>query len=298
LIKKSLLFSAVLVLLFIGIIKILRPLNPITQHQWQGNLIKAEEYIYYKGARNEQVILGSSLSNRLVMDSLSGFDNLSFPGEGIFDGLDIIDHQKKPPKYVFIEMNIVMRSEDKIFLSSLFNPLFFEERKWIPALRDGRQPLAIGGMGVIYIVHGLINRLKPHRPSEESANALDANKSDLLEELVQREVINYSQAPNQKILKQSLDHLDDYVHAIEKKGARVIFFEMPINPRLCDLLLPRTIREGFHQKFPKDRYAYIDQPSCALFKTTDGVHLNDEEAARYSSYFKEMAQERIFEKSP
>ncbi|HLZ16795.1 MAG TPA: hypothetical protein VKQ08_07135 [Cyclobacteriaceae bacterium] len=44
-----------------------------SQHQWQDNLIKAQEYIYGERDTTGDIIVGSSLSCRLAMDSLPSF---------------------------------------------------------------------------------------------------------------------------------------------------------------------------------------------------------------------------------
>jgi hypothetical protein len=298
LIKNTILFSFLLLIFYIGFVGFFWRFGPITQHQWQGNLIKAEEYIYVKGDSCKKVIIGTSQSNRLIMDSLPGFVSLSFPGESIFDGLNIVSRQGHSPKEVFIEMNQLMRGEDKGFLGSLFSPYLYWKRKWVPALRDGKQPFALAGKSIAFIFKGSAKIKNLHITDDRSENLDQSKQAGLFQMMLGIQEANYSKPPDPKILNQNLNLLGDYVDVLQKKGSQVIFFEMPVNQRLCNLALAKETREGFYKRFPKVQYLYIPQPECSEYKTTDGVHVSQEDAAKYSSYFRKMSVKGLAENRP
>ena len=60
--------------------------------------------------------------------------------------------------------------------------------------------------------------------------------------------------------------------AFERRGIRVIFFEMPINPALCNMPLLTSIRNLIRTQFPSERYFRIGD--CNAVTTEDGVHLS------------------------
>lgn len=144
-IKKSLITALVLLLLH-ALVVYLYPISS-TQYALQGNTIKAQQFIY--GGAQENIIIGSSLSNRLVMDSLQGMSNLSFSGMGIFDGLSILNHSDVTPRIVFIETNIMSRGENEHFTSYVNSPILSPVKEAIPSLRDEYQPIGMLGQLII-----------------------------------------------------------------------------------------------------------------------------------------------------
>jgi hypothetical protein len=77
---------------------------------------------------------------------------------------------------------------------------------------------------------------------------------------------------------------------LKSKGVNIVFFEMPLNPSLVELALSRSVRKRFYDFFPENENNYIKVPDCSGYITTDGLHLNDKEAALYTAYFKEAAK--------
>src|SRR5690349_5473276 len=82
---------------------------PAKQYSFQDNIVKAQGFMY--GETEKNVVVGSSLSEKLAMDSLPGFYNLSFVGLSIFDGLHLIVSNNKYPRNILIETNLILRPE-------------------------------------------------------------------------------------------------------------------------------------------------------------------------------------------
>jgi len=283
-IRKALLFAIALfgsysILLLLPVSSSLHA----SQHQWQDNLIKAQQFIYSGDPPPHQVIVGSSLSCRLVMDSLPGTYNLSFGGQSIFDGLAILLQQSRLPETVLIEMNVALRKENSDFTYALHNPVLFYPRKWFPALREDRQPLGVMG--------SKLNQVVTHRILERTKTALGLNAmlpantigGELFANSLHIQVQNYSKEPDKKVVETSFLHLKADVDALEKRRVRVVFFEMPVNDTLKNLPEAITIRSAFYTWFSPTAYTYIPSPSQS-YRTTDGEHLGQEEALRYTLY--------------
>lgn len=287
-IRKALLTALILLLLHAVFVYV----NPISssQYAWQGNTIKAQHFIY--GEHSENIIVGSSLSNRLVMDSLQGMINLSFSGQGIFDGLSVLNHNKAVPGTVFIETNIMSRGENVNFTSYVNSPILNPLKRAIPSLRDEYQPIGIFG-------EIIIRTFKP----EASGENLDVNNmasqeggdDTFFQKMLSLQAEDYSVTPDTAALQSSFETLASEVENLEKNGVRVVFFEMPVNETLCDLPEPQMIRDYYRRYFPESRYTYIRVPNCAGYKTTDGAHLGVAEALRFTKFFKQQVEALIAE---
>jgi hypothetical protein len=280
-IKKSII-AAVILLALHGIVVLMNPV-PNVQYTLQENTVKAQTFIYEEDAEN--VIVGSSLSNRLVMDSLPEFYNLSFAGLSVFDGLYLMSFHEKKPENIFIEMNVIQRVEDENFMAYVNSPILGPLKKHVPSLRDGYQPVGILGENLIRSIKG-----------ESNQNDLQQNKAEgvqtdnsVFTRLLDHEIKQYSETLDKQFMTERFEQLKTTIDKLEDNGVNIFFFEMPVNEKLCDLSRPRIIREFFHTYFPATEYPYIATPNCQEYKTTDGVHLAGEEASKYTKYFKDQA---------
>jgi hypothetical protein len=262
-----------------------KPVVSTGQNQWQDNVIKAQRFIYEGNRRFEKVIVGSSLSCRMAAYRFpENYYNLAFAGQGVFEGLNILSRIKAKPKIVLVEMNEVLRPENKEFTGSLFAPVLYTVKRVLPAFREQNQPIGILG-GV----------LRGASKQENSPNTKINN--DFFLKMLQREIKDYSQLPDRAVVAMRFEELRGYVTTLENQGVKVIFFEMPVNEQLCNLPLAEDIRKSFHSYFPATRYSYISIPDCSQYSTTDGLHLAEKEALIYSEYLKTEA-EKISQRYP
>ncbi len=285
-IKKTLVVGTVFFVIYTIFTFSIMPDKYVSQHQWQSNIITAQKYMYDDMDSYSNVIIGSSLSNRLVIDSLPKTYNLSFSGQSIYDGLDILSHKTNLPKNIFIEMNIALRAKDENFASAVFSPILYYPRKMLPSLRDGKQPIGIlGGITSSIITRPFIEGLKNiFQLNEESTT--NVNKKELFSKMLLLEIKNYSQCPSQKTINGSFDSLDKLVSQLENRGVNIVFFEIPVNSKLNNLPRAKTIRTAFYNNFPSSTYTYISMPDSLKFETTDGLHLNEDEALKYTMYLR------------
>jgi len=293
-IKKAILSTFIFLALH-GILVMVRPPHTSGQHQWQDNIIKAQRFIYDENDASYDVIVGSSLSGRLVMDRLPHMYNLSFGGLTIFDGLNILAHKETVPQRIFIEMNVVWKKEDEGFTSSINQPILYYLRKMFPSLRDEYEPIGLLGDRIIPII---TNRMTSYMQKKETANDLSVEKEKhnaFFTRMLNIQIESYTQKLDLKALDESFKNLKLYVNELERRNAHVIFYEMPVNQKLCYLPLATSIREKFHEYFPVTKYSYIYAPDCSEYETMDGLHLGNEEAVKYTNYFKsQISQLSIF----
>ncbi|UFH54597.1 hypothetical protein [Spirosoma sp. KNUC1025] len=240
---------------------------------WQTNLIKAQTFVYNPDAF-ENIIVGSSLSANV---NITGCYNLSLYGLSIYDGLHVISQTNHRIKNIFIETNFMLKDENKEFNDQLNYTIPFYLKKYIPALRDGKQPIVMAVESIRTI----------SAKDKKSAQTNTPVSEELFDQLLNDYVDYYSKIPTSDSLTYYTTQLKSYTNSLEAKGVRIHFFEMPINEKLCDLPKATTIRNALYKNFPPSKYRYIEQPNCAIYHTTDGVHLSEPEIIQYTAYFNE-----------
>ncbi len=270
--------------------------------QWDDNLIKAEEFMYGE-SDSEQVMLGSSLTARLsnVFINKGSVKNLGFGGQSVFDGIEILkSNKKKMPKVILIEMNVVERPKDDNFQTSLFGG-FYQIKKSIPAVRTNKKPLAVLSqllnlpLGKFVLYSGVLLRKCTDCFGSDNSNLFEGNKSASGQ-------IGFALALQQKEYNNEInqDHLDDVflklrsdINVFRNAGSEIVFYEMPINYKLTNSKKCRQIRNNFYRYFPQLKFNYVSLPSSTLhqFKTTDGIHLDPEEAKIYEKYLNKKLEE-------
>src|ERR1700730_7819524 len=142
-ILKSSLFCLSLFAAYATLLAVVPSLSA-SQAQWQQNLHKAEQYLY-DGATANSVIIGTSLAERILTETIPNCDNLSFSGLTIFEGLSLLRHKDKLPSNVYIETNVLVEEREEQFNQTLFSPMPFFLRRHVIALRADKRPLALIG---------------------------------------------------------------------------------------------------------------------------------------------------------
>jgi hypothetical protein len=254
------------------------------QYQSQDNVIKAQRYLYNDDTTSHGVIIGSSLTEKLLMDSLPGISNLAMGGLGVFDGLHILLKKEQLPKIVFIETNYFFKAEYESFINSFDSRAGNYVKTNLPALRDENQPVGI-------VKHYLkVRFMAQNAEDSRSMQQEDPNEKVLSGEVFSKFLAlqqNEYNHPDTSLIKKSLEHLNKYVQEINKKGSRVCFLEMPVNPTLKNLPLANLVRSSLAAQFSNNpQVSFIKCPVSGVFNTTDGIHLTKYGKWEYLMYFK------------
>jgi hypothetical protein len=282
-IRKVLIISFSL-LVFYSLFLWIYPGISTSQNQNQDNIIKAQQYMNALPHHYCNVIVGSSLSTRLIEDSIPGIYNLSFGGLSIYDGLKIIQKTIEKPEIVFIEMNILQRDESATFVNELFNPVNYYSVKYIPLLREDKKPISFLVTRITDFIQTLRRpdvKIKQHEVKQKSKEI----NLEVFEGMLNSKISEFSHNPDTMMIAQRMNKLRRYVGSLENKGIKIVFFEMPVNYQLEKLNIPVAFRNAFYVNFPKSKYLYVDLPNTR-FTTTDGMHLPEDEALKYTLYFK------------
>jgi hypothetical protein len=113
----------------------------------------------------------------------------------------------------------------------------------------------------------------------------DIHENELFSKMLNLQIANFSKLPDTLELRKKIELLSDYVKLLKENNVNVYFFEMPINSNLMELPLAKTIRNELNSIFPTSMVNYI-QIDSSLYETSDGVHLNNYEAVKYTTFFK------------
>lgn len=244
------------------------------------NAMNVQNYLYEQSSA-AVVIVGSSLSNRLIQSALpSDAYNLALGGLSALDGLHVINSVEATPRLVLIEANVLFRAQDLSFLGRLLDWPMLESKRILVSLRDRTRPavvmLSYGQAVWRRLFAGSVARpgLVATLPVTSAAGA------DLFNRLLDHQRAEYSSPIPTEELDDELTVLDKELHSMEARGVRVAFFELPTNPALCELPRARELRSAIKLRYA--RLPYLNVGDCSEVRTTDGVHLSVEEG-RYAS---------------
>lgn len=260
-----------------------KPHWSIILHYWQLNQIKAEQYLY-DAQQVHSVVVGSSLSSRLMLNQ-PGVYNLALARMSALDGLAIVTKHPAALRTVLIETNMIDREADTDFIESLTNPILVPAKRIFLSLRCDKQPLAV-------LTQQLEMRLEPlfYQPASPEPPSTDS-KETVYTKLWQERAKDYAIAPTTALLKQQLDQLKKEISSLERKGIQVVFYETPIDYRLCSYPKAQAIRLALRRYFPPATYHYVTVADCATYQTRDGVHLTTESALDYTRFLQKQLKE-------
>ncbi|MCC6540999.1 MAG: hypothetical protein IT225_02145 [Flavobacteriales bacterium] len=270
-IRRSLIVFAILVVGYALYIKFGKPELNTVQHQASGNRISAEQYVFGPEAPDATVIVGSSLSFRIAMDSLPPHtSNLSFGGLTVYDGLELVRRSGKKPKRILVETNMIFKEADRAFLDAVFQPGLYELRKAAPILREENQPTGV--------LIGYIKRAM--KQGGQGPDVAEADSMQMSENLLNTNRGIFAKVPVDSTQERFMATLEREVKALEKNGTEVLFVEVPISAELMASPLATRARESVMEHFPTHTFIRSDR----TWRTTDGLHLEWHNAQRYSRW--------------
>lgn len=284
--KKALLVAGVVFVLYTIFIHCIKPHWSISQHRGrQKNQIKAEKYLY-NGQHEPAVVVGSSLAAHL--DKIPGTYNLSLSGMSPLDGLALVISQKHPLRMVLVEMNFIDRKEDLDFTNHITNPVLMPAKRFLLPLRADKQPLAVVDEQFQLVLGQLSYRFAG------PADGSPSEQISFFDQMIVKQRKRYAQPPVATLLQQQLDKLHQMVTLLEQRNVRVIFYEMPVDQRLCNTPRAKAIRGAFQRRFPPSAYSYVYPPTCAGYHTTDGLHLDGPSATKYTQYLQQQIARLLY----
>ena len=266
-IKKTLISFFVFSTLY-AIMVYFYPNKGIGTHQWQENQIKVQRYLYEH--TNDTVIVGTSLSARLLPDSFPMVTSCSFSACVVEDGLRVVLSKKKAPHMVLIESNYFLRPSNGELVNLNTKGLMSILRQYLPILREYNSPISLIGY---CFMRGAF------APSDDVDMA---RLSNLIEHRITEDDSHFL---TKEQVKDRLDVIIPLIHELEACGTKIVFFEMPLNERMIHLPSNDQTRQVVNKVFPSEKYVHLPIDTTK-YLTTDGEHLDLLGQYRYSSFMK------------
>ena len=246
------------------------PNKGIGTHQWQENQIRAQRFLYEKSF--DTVIVGTSLSARILLDSLKNVSSCAFSACVVEDGLRLILSKDVIPHYVLIETNYILRpSNGELVTVNTQGPLPLL-RNYIPILREQNAPISL--IGYCFMQRALA-----------PADTVDLER--LHKSIENRILEDNTHFLTEKMQKGRMNVIMSLISKLEKRGAKIVLFEMPLNDSLKYVRSNEQTRQAVIRMFPKEKYIYLPNDT-STYLTNDGEHLDAEGQRRYSHYLKEI----------
>ena len=114
--------------------------------QRQNNIVRAQRYIYQDDSDVKMVIVGSSLATNLNEKHIGeSVKSVAFGAGTSKTGLEIIKRSKTKPQIVLVEVNDnnLLRGFDSELIDSLYHPIFYWMRQYLPMLREEYRPISV-----------------------------------------------------------------------------------------------------------------------------------------------------------
>jgi len=235
----------------------------------QANITAAQQYIY-ETDKTSFVLLGSSLTTVLKDTPLKNlFYNLSFNAGSALTGLEIISRSDKTPHIIFIETNMIINLKNHAFINRLFSPFIWKLRGFFPILQGQYQPVNV-------FLSAIKNRFGASKIKKKTLKT----DSAVFKKILALKKEQFSIRPTISLVKPTMVELKRLITLLERRGSKIVFFEMPVHAELAASKRALFIQKIFRQYFPKKDYPWITIADHNAYQTIDGIHLN------YSSYIK------------
>ena len=256
----------------------------------QSNVVKAQRYVHQDESDLKMVIVGSSLAANLnVKDIGDGVKSIAFGGGSSKTGLEIIKRSKSKPRIVLVEINdTITRKIDSELIDSLYHPIFYWMRQYLPMLREEYRPISV-------FIDSLKSRSKQNQKlmTREALDSLEGRNltPELSQKSIQKAVDNESKPLSEKdarTMKQEADLMKNQIAEIKKNtGAKVVLFDIPLESRVNTAVRVKQVRELAKKLFPPDRFEWLPPPKEREWRTNDGIHLIRSDARDFADFLRD-----------
>lgn len=243
------------------------------------NVMVIDNYVY--GHEHfDKVCVGSSMTEKIIADSIPGLYNLGLLACCAMDGLEFIAMKPKDelPKTVYVEMNNAHSNSLNKFLQEEYKPGFGSFLKGIfPNMRKEYAPVTMFKSACVKTLKGEgRNNIVPVDTATLSRSIAYLKEDGWLK--WGRHLDYEGCSIGFRMLKERLDIL-------QARGVKIVFFWVPMNktieqgPRMSDL------KAFIYKFFPASQYSYMPMDETA-YPTSDGIHLDDMSARQFTMFFK------------
>jgi hypothetical protein len=233
-----------------------------------GTLITLNRYV--RQPIPDVVLVGSSLTFRLKEEYFTApwLRNLALAGGSPVTGLEIVANQPRLPKVILVEANVLSRSTDVALVAKYSRadnprPLFF-------------RPIRTAVAAYENLLHAPLNHAQAFSSLHQ---LLRGPPSDFDNHVYTDRALNQWNAEDPTAAVQtSVLRIEQLIPAIERRGARVLLFELPCSTQLEGSRSAEITHKIIHAAFPgPSQWLRVDYPRDEL-RWADGVHLDERSA--------------------
>jgi hypothetical protein len=233
-----------------------------------GTLITLNRYV--REPIPDVVLVGSSLTFRLKEGYFSTprLRNLGLAGGSPVTGLEIVANQPRLPKIILVETNVLSRSADTALVKNYSKtnnagPLFF-------------RPIRTAVAAYENWVHAPLNHAQISNSLDRLLNQPPSDFDNRT--YVDRALQQWNAEDPTAAVQVNVQRIAQLIPAIERRGARVLFFELPCSTQLEGSRFAEITREIVHTAFADPgQWLHIDYARGEL-RWADGVHLDERSA--------------------
>jgi hypothetical protein len=250
---------------------------------------KAQRYVYQDDSDLKIVMVGSSLAANLhITDIGKGVKSIALGGGSSQTGLEIVQRSNSNPQIILVEINdTITRKIDRDLVDSLYNPLFYSMRQYLPILREEYRPVSV-------FIQSLKKRYQQNQKlTKKALDSLEPRNltPDLSQKAIQTTVdIQSKPLSNQdaKNMKQEADLIKNQIAEITKDSrTKVVLFDIPLESRVNATLRIKQVRELAKKPFPPDRFEWLPPPPPQEWRTNDGIHLIRSDARDFAEFLRD-----------
>jgi hypothetical protein len=275
-IRKSIILCLILFIVYELFLRVANIHWDTSQNDKAENVISAQDFIFNYPAKEisgDTVILGTSVSRKLVTDSLGKhFINLGFNAWSSYDGLELVKMSKKKPACLMIEMNYVKIQILQPEIVDNLKPISYYSGRLFKSLHLRNQPV---GLIVGWGKNLMNDRIIALKEKKREDTALYQSNLRL-----NREIMNET-VPD-SVLNARFVKLKSLIDGFKKENVGILFFEIPVSKELENTASMLAVRRFFNAYFPKNEYQYIPRPAENDYVYSDGVHLSLGSALDYT----------------
>lgn len=266
-------------------VNLVSPSNGISQRQ--ENIIKGQRYLYQKNQLNSIVLVGSSITGSIKVKNIGDqVTNIAMAGSNSKTGLELVKLKSTLPSLLLIEINETISKEiDRQLIDSVHHPILDSIRFYLPMFREEYKPISVLVESLKQTAQSERQIAEVAKPATAVANPefrekFIATMAETQQEILPEEAIQDLQKES-KLIQQQIDTL-------QRKGVRVILFNLPTESRLENTPRRQQIEGLMRTFFPPEQFEWLPEPPLRQWRTSDGIHLVPADGQAYAEFIKEQ----------
>ncbi|TAH26145.1 MAG: hypothetical protein EAZ07_05505 [Cytophagales bacterium] len=231
---------------------------------------KAEDFVF-DNRHYDTILVGSSLVRHfrnIPIFQGKQFYNLFLNGSSAASGIELIIKSGKIPKVLFVETHHLTKGLNDTLIKNVFQG--YSIKQFLPALQSKHKFLNI-----------IIKKIKPQIKKLDSRGVFFR---EIFYHHIEQLRHEYSSISDSLKYIQHLNKVDMQLQYLTAKGCTIYLFEVPIEKELALSKRAKFLRFKNHQILNNKNYQWIPYDYHNFYKTTDGIHLLQNESYIYEKY--------------